>query len=1171
MKKNFLPYLASFCLLAAPTASTSAEAAVSGVHTYADHSVLASGQWVKVALDGTSDGVYQIPYSQLRQMGFSRPEMVGVYGFGGHLLDEAFAHNHQDDLPEIAVFHDREKQRILFYGQGTIKWSYDNKRQTFTHRQNPYSTQAVYFLHQKEDAPRQMEAVPSANATSALTLTHFDEHLLHESEITNIGKTGREFYGESFLFTQTQDFSFAALDTGIIQLDINFIACSSSTSSFSVRLDGQDVGSASIYAKGSDYAFASESTFSKAIHSSRNNGSTIRITYNKGTGSPSAAHLNYIRMQGKSRIGLPTAGTAYQLFRSKEAESQIVTYDIEKYSIQQQVWDVTSPADIRLQQLAESGSSFTAQGKGIREYALVNLTSNNFKGVKNLGNINNQDLHSLAPTDMVIVTAKAFRTQAERLADFRRSNDHLSVTVVTPEEIYNEFSSGRPDATAIRLFLKMFYDRGDQLKYLLLFGDGNYNNRRYANSAYYLPTYESESSLVETASCVCDDYFGFLDDNEGGRTDSNGRYILTYDVLDIGIGRLPVHTTAEAEAVVQKIIGYSQNRNYGTWKNRLCFLSDDDKISANASDSPNAHMKHNDQLIESLTRAGHNEFVYKKIYLPSYAQTTSASSTDYPDAKKEFLETLQQGALLVNYAGHGSTSAITNENLMTTAIASSLNMKYLPVWITATCDISRFDDDDTSCGEALLLNPNGGAEALFTTTRVVYAQQNLKLNQAIINHIFSRKADGTRYRLGDVMKAAKVSLGSDYNKLNFCLLGDPSTTLAYPEQEMEITAINGISTIGSDTIFSLPALSRVTMRGRLLQNGTQLTDTTFNGLIYPTVYDAADTLIADKGLYQEPVFSFTNRSKKVFSGRDLIHKGEFEFSFIMPQDIAFSLDNGLVNLYACSDDGKEAQGYFDRINITGSKSPLDADTIGPDIHALFLNQRDFRSGDVVNATPYFYAEVSDSSGFNATGNSIGHDVSLIIQCTSNPLLATRQLILNNYFTTFTGDSHRGKVACSIPALEEGDYVATFRIWDVYNNATTARFAFTVNQSRAPQTVIAQAYPSPVKQGEDVTFRILHNRPESADEMHIQVFSQTGAKMYDATVSNTSSEVVYQRADAQSATDLDQSLRADENSILMGCSTHVWKADVAPGIYIYKVYLSSNGSDATSKSKLIMVK
>lgn len=1140
--------------------------AQSDAHSWCEKSALAEGRWVKIALSDNYDGIYQINYSQLRAWGFSSPEKVGVFGFGGHPLSESFAGGHYDDVPEMAVLHDTANKRILFYGRGLVEWQYQDATFGYTHRWNTYSNQACYFLHEvTDDSPKSLPLQERPDFSAQTSVSTFDYCLLHENNNINIGETGKEFYGESFLSSRVQKFDMLlnhSLNANSALLTVNFVAYSNQSNTLTASINGKSAGSTSISAVTASYTFANEGTINTPLSDWNDlDDATVSLTYNTSDATPKVARLNYIRLQGKSPLCISDK-EGYLLFRSSEARHQTVQYAISGMSAHMQVWDVTDPTHIVRQQTDETGS-FVAAQSGIREYAIVNPASTSgFPGVTFVGEVKAQNLHGTPGANLVIVSAPGFMTQAQTLADYRRNKEGLSVLIVTPEQIYNEYASGTPDATAIRLFMKQMYDRQQrhdltseqQLRYLLLLGDGSFDNRRNALSNYQLLTYQSDASLRETSSCTCDDYFGFLDDDEGSKTAGQSQYSISGDRLDIGIGRLPANTVAEAEGMVGKIIRYSENRYLGSWKNRMVFLSDDDKMDNSGHDSPNLHIKHNEQLVKSLQRKGHHEIIYQKIYLPAYQHVTSAAGTEYPDAKKEFLEALQQGTMMVNYAGHGAAANITHENLMNTALAWNLRMKNLPLWIFASCDVSRWDASETSMGEALMLNADGGAVAVIGAARIVYASNNLVLNQGIADHLFDRHSDGTRFRLGDILKAAKLQTGSDFNKLNYALLGDPSMMLTLPQQEVLTEEVR----YGD----------KVSVSGRVLLPGSQETDTLFNGLIYPTVYGAEDNLTADKGLWQEPLYTFASRNKKVFSGRDIVSRGKFAFSFQLPSDVTAS-DAGLVNLYVCSEEGDEGCGFYNNFAITANSSNRD-DVTGPEITAMFLNAPSFQSGDRVGTTPFFYAEVHDESGFNTTGNDIGHDITLIVRSLSNTLLKPQQYVLNNYFTTFTGDATTGNVKYSLSALEEGRYEATFRIWDNNSNPTTQRFEFVVDASEAPRVELVQAYPSPARQGSEVTFRVMHNRPESADELHLQIYTQMGVKVLDKVVKSASADVVYLQEGTTDKTDISKELNGDETSQLMGCSTTTWTATVAPGVYMYRIFLKSDQGETITKAKKLIV-
>lgn len=1110
-----------------------------GIHTFATSSVLAEGRWVRISISET--GIYQITDAELRKMGFTDPSKVGVYGFGGELLDEAFSKPHIDDLPEVAVYRDNAKQRILFYGRGVTKWRLASGR--YVHRNNPYSKQGYYFLHQKEEAPRAIESVASATENPSQFTTVFTDYALHEVDATSLANTGRELYGESFLYTRSQTFPFdiPGITSDAATVEVDFAV---NTPDGGCTLTGSIQGTEFLSAtmpKGAGKYVAAQGQFFTKSWTPTGEDCNVTLVYKPSTNNTKVAMLNYIRLNMTRTLGLYDGYTCF-----RNAKATAYRFDNNPYSERLKIWSLDNPEQpVEITPFNSEGklafSRLTAGG----EHVILNLDST-FPSVTKEGEVANQNLHGLPQTDMVIIVQPKLQAQAERLAEYRRTHDNLHVTVVTPQQIYNEFSSGTPDATAYRLFMKMFYDRaaeqGKAPSYLLLFGDGAVDNRGMESAKWKpsilencLLTYQSDPSLVETESYVCDDYFGFLDDTEGGKTDSKGQYTLTSDKLDLGIGRLPVRTEAEAKGVVNKIIAYSDNKVTGNWKNNLCFLGDDG--------DNNIHMAHAEKMVDLIQSGGHHEFLFTKIYLDAYVREMSASGTSYPVAKKLFFDQLQQGALVVNYSGHGATTSITHEKLFMLSDAQNIIMKRLPVWITATCDFSRFDDYNTSAGEALLLNPNGGAAAMFTTTRVVYSDGNLSLNRELINNLFIKHADGTRYRMGDVMKLAKRALGSQVNKLNFVLLGDPSMTMAYPEYRMEITEVNGEPV--TNTPITMKALSRMTMKGRVLELGTTETATDFNGLVYPTIYDSEEPVTTMDNANEGNPFVFNNRTRRLFSSCDSIRGGEFEFSFIVPKDISYSMKPGMLNLYAQGSEGREAQGYFNGYVVGGTVDEMENDAVGPQITTLYLNNDSFKEGMVVNNTPYLFAELEDETGINTTGASVGHDLMIVLR---NEKGATLRYVLNDYFLTASGEPGKGTVGFSIPTLEDGKYTLELKAWDVYNNSNTRSISFEVKSTAKPVIFDLRSTQNPVR--EEVSFLLTHDRPETAVKARIQVYTQMGQCVWDYEV-NAMSEFM-------SSLPVTWDLRTSTGERLQ------------PGIYIYRALLSGDGQHYATKSKKLIV-
>ena len=1119
---------------------------VTGKHTFATSSKLSEGIWHKIAIENTD--VYQISYSELRKWGFSDPSKVAVYGFGGNIIDESFATPHIDDLPEVAVYHDKDNSRLLFYASGVVKWNYSSSK-GFYHENNVYSKYGYYFLHQKSDAPKspQVNKASADVINSASVTDEYIDYLVYEKDLESLGNTGREMYGESFNYTRTREFTFdiPGLVANKGKISVDFAVNCNATSTLSGTVNGVSFLSGSISSIGSDkYQFAK--SFNSNLNYSFDGSGTqkVRLTINPNSGTLKYSNLNYIRLNVTRKLQ-PYSGAT--LFRQQPGIGDVkfnITGNVDKSRLM--VWNVSDKTTPVSEELFEESGKLYVIGNDNDEFALIDKKGV-FANVSYCGTVANQNLHALAQTDMVIIAAPKMHEQANRLAQFRRENDDLKVLVVAPQQIYNEFSSGTPDATAYRLFMKMFYDRsvtlGNPPAYLLLMGDGACDNRglnsmNWSSSVLEncLLTYQSVPSLNETESYVCDDYFGFLDDNEGGKLDSYGQITLRSDGLDIGIGRFPVRTPSQAKTMVDKIIAYTSNTEYGTWKNNLVFLGDDG--------DNNTHMKHAESMVKIIENQNLYEFNFTKIYLDAYKRLSTATGTEYPDAKKEFFENLNSGALIVNYSGHGATTSITHEQLFKLSDAENIKMKKLPVWVTATCDFSRFDQPAMTAGEALVLNPEGGAIAMFTTTRVVYSDGNLRINTELIKNLFDKNTDGTRFRIGDIMKEAKNALGSNTNKLNFTLLGDPSLKLAYPEYKMEITDINGNDMSVVDTV-QFKAMENITVKGRVLTLTGNETQSDFNGLIYPTLYDAEETITAvDNDKIGTP-FVFNDRTKKLFTGCDSVKNGQFEFSFIVPKDISYSMKSGLLNLYAYCKDKREAQGYFNRYVLGGTSEDIIEDTNGPKINYIFLNSTSFRNGDVVNATPFLYASVEDETGINATGSVIGHDITITIYGEDN---SRNKYVLNNYYTTQPGNSAAGTIQYSIPELANGKYTLEFKVWDIFNNSSTAYIEFTVDNSAKPIIFDLSAQQNPVR--DEARFLLSHNRPETTVTAKIQVFTQMG-------------QLVYEK-DMTASTEFMNSL-----PIIWDLKTNSG-GRVLPGIYIYRAYISSDGQNYAYTSKKLIV-
>ncbi len=1114
----------------------------SKLHNFAANSNMATGKWVKIRV--SESGVYKITNAELTQMGFTDPAKVRLHGYGGFLLPESFKQPKNDDLPEIPLW--REKDYVLFYANGVVRWDANSGATRFTHTNNCYSSYGYYFLEEGEQTPLAFPVEQSLTSDNASTVTSFDDYALYEKDAFDWTSSGRELY-DSYDYSSGNQKSYSFTLPGITSetayCTVAFAAKSSSYTSVSVQIDGKDYGKFSIanVPEGDSYCKAQPGSGTFAWSGDKNEKTTVTLTHNRESGT--SGRLDYIQLNYRRKLALYNSFTT---FRDLPSVGKAATYVISAANSGMKVWNVTTPSDYKQVNGSLSGSdySFTVNNSSLQEYVAVDVNGT-FNKVEVVGAVKNQNLHALEQCDMVIIVPSngAFLTQAERLADAHRTKDGMTVHVVTADQVYNEFSSGTPDGTAYRWLMKMFYDRAvssetgkvvesELPRYLLLFGDCAWDNRMITSywKGYspddFLLGFQSVNSTWETYSYVTDDYMGLLDDEDGSN--------LVYDGMDIGVGRFPVRTLAQATQMVDKTITYMQNKELTPWKSTVCFVADDG--------DNNLHMGQADELATKVEK-NYPEYMVNRIYADSYKWETTATGHTYKQATKRLLELFNEGMFMVNYTGHGGPNGWSAENMLVSSDILALHSTILPLWVTATCDFCRYDDITTSAGELAFLSEKSGAIALFTTSRVVYAQNNSNLNKVFCNYVFA-KEDGKRLRLGDIMRLSKCdsNLSGDLNKLKFSLIGDPALMLAYPDYKVVVDEFNGKEASASD--IAIKAEGKVQVKGRVTDlDGNTLTD--FNGKLYPIVFDTRETVttLNNDGTGVNGGFTFSQREKKLFSGSDSIKSGNFSFTFPVPKDINYSNEQGMVNFYAAeSTTGHEAQGVFSNFIIGGTETGTEpADTLGPKIN-IYLNTPDFVYGGRTNETPYLVAELEDEDGINTVGNGVGHDIVATIDNSTN-----YSYVLNNYYEAAFGDYTKGTVSYSLPTLPEGKHTLFFRAWDILNNSSSVSLDFEVVNGLKPGLFNVECTNSPAR--ESTTFILSHDRPEATLDIKLSVYDFAGRVLWTHTESGVSANNYY---------------------YVPWDLTSNGGQRIAPGVYLFRASIASGGSKESSQARKIVI-
>ena len=695
--------------------------------------------------------------------------------------------------------------------------------------------------------------------------------------------------------------------------------------------------------------------------------------------------------------------------------------------------------------------------------------------------IMNQDHHADAAADMIIIipTNQQVVSEAERIRAWHEEHDSMRVRIVPADELYNEFSSGTPDATAYRRYMKMLYDRADtdqdQPRYLLLFGDGAWDNRMLCadwedyDPDDFLLCFESENSFSHVSCYVSDDFFCLLDDEEVIQEGSSYK-----GKPDVAVGRYPARTLDQAKVLVDKTLSYATNEFAGPWQNVVCVMGDDG--------NNNSHMITADR-VATLIENNYPGYQVKKIYWDAYQRVSSATGYSYPEATRQIKQQMADGALFMNYNGHGAPYAFSHELVMKLADFETSTTNHLPLWLTASCDIMPFDGQEDNIGENVMLSQKGGGVAFFGTTRTVYANYNEAMNLAFTGYVLI-----PGYTIGEAARQAKcdlVTTGRDIspNKLQYTLLGDPALPLACPQIEVVVDSING-QPAGSAVTLGAGSIAKVT--GHVVRGTEVATD--FQGVVTATVRDAEETIVCKlndtSSQGAETPFVYKDRTKTLYQGADSVSQGVFHFTFAVPKDISYTDGCGLMTLYAVNNDKTEtAHGLTDDFYLTDSEITAN-DSIGPSIFC-YLNTRSFTNGDKVNTTPYFFAELYDESGINASGSSIGHDLELVIDGETS-----QTYNLNDYFTFNFGDYRSG----------------TFRAWDVLNNSSVSRLSFVVSDDASSGDVNVICTKNPA--WDQTTFIITQSMAGADMDVLMEVFDLSGRQLYKREMKGATTNGAY---------------------------------------------------------------
>jgi hypothetical protein len=1086
------------------------------------NSVLASGKWYKIAVE--KNGIYKISYDKLVELGFSDPSKISVFGNGGKQLSFFYSTSVDSDLSEVPVSFNKGADNIFnsgdfiyFYATGPVHWEYNITDKIFEKIKHHYSNRSYYFITDRFGTAKQITKKASPGAANRTSNKHL-WYASHEVQDTNLLMSGRSWYGETFDIETSKNFEFTFPNSIASENShVNFAAMAQSkaASSYTITINGT---SKNLTLRKTDFSNYEKGVEGKSLFTFNQSGDkvSVNITYNKPFPS-SIGWLDYIDINRWCSISY-TGTTLEFADPSTLGAGNITRYTVATNSSDIKVWDVTDINNTQEVELTTGASSvnFSDNSNSLRRYVAFNIS--NASDPVFIGGINNQNLHADSSAELIIITTNTLYGQAQRLAEFHKSKDNISYKIFTPEPIYNEYSSGSPDVCAIRNFLGHMYNQPEsKLKYLLFMGDGTYNNSPdWVSKNNVLLCYQSKESLIETGSYVSDDFFGLLDDGEG---EGEG-------LLDIGIGRIPVRKSSGADIVYNKIVKYYENRDCGIWQNRITFIGDDGDNNTHVIDA---------EKLSNLVNTNHPDIITDKIYLDSYIMEKKDVEL-YPDVNKAINNAVKQGSVILNYSGHGSPSQLAHEYVITREEIDSWDNKNLPVFVTATCSFSKWDNNYTSAGEYILLKKDFGGIALFSTTRIVYSGPNFTLNNNFYKNFKKKDADGKYIRMGDVIKQTKIAMPNDSNKRNFSLLGDPLLRLALPENDITIDEVTKNGSLVADT---LKAFDKITIKGSVRNGSGVMSD--FSGDVWCTVYDkqTKERTLANKG---GTPFEFESWKNIIFQGKASVSKGIFTIDFIVPKDISYKYGPGKITAFACNN-STSASGNKE-IVVGGTGTNKISDSYGPAID-LYMNNSEFVEGGMTNDSPKLIVELTDESGINTMNNSVGHDITATIDNDDS-----KTINLNQFYNSNSNTYKSGRAEYYLEKLENGTHTIRVKAWDIVNNSNEAEIEFVVANSEELAIQHLLNYPNPFT--ERTTFYFNHNRPNTYLETVIQVFTVSGKLVKTLT--------------AEFVTDSFRSEPIEWDGL------DDFGNKIGRGVYIYKLKLRSNSDKAIEKiEKLVILK
>ncbi len=1108
------------------------------------NSKLSSGNWFRIRID--EEGIYKLDYNFLKSKGIDLtgydPRTIQIFSNGGRMLSERPEDFRDVDLIENAILVIGEEDGrfdasdfIILYAPSTKGWEFDTLTRTIRHYYHHYSDFNYLWLTFGQASGKRMNVKVSLNNSPDSIVTSATGYILHREFKKNLASTGRRWFGDEFndrvktrVYTNLLS---NLIPNRTIVYKIALAARSDRLTTVSIDENNTRLGNISFnpvnLADGIGfYAITNQGIFTGTSNLTDQR-SVLKITYNI-TDAISAAYLDFFE------IHYPKYLKPYndQLWFYSPFANGVFEYQLSNFSNSDiRIFDVTRFDDVRI----ISGANISGMQAIFRAKESSNAPSKYFAvGAggylvpKEIQKIPNQNLRGInSGGDLIIISPKEFLSEANRLKNHKENRPYKPITtvVVNIDEIYNEFSGGLLDVTAIRNFIKYAYSTWSiKPKYVLLFGDGHYDYRNIEGyGKNWIPPYETEESLFLIYSYPSDDFYSRIIGND--------------NFIDIAIGRINVQSLNEAKDVVDKIINYETNRDFGLWRNLITLVADDGKTTK-GDDGP-THTYQSETLAKNYVP---NAFELKKIYLIQYPTVESPGGRRKPDVNREIINSLNEGTLIMNFIGHGNPEVWTHEYVFekSVTIPHLKNANRLALISAATCDFGDYDKPANQSSMELLINKSdGGAILGFTAARAVWSDQNADLNYRFFNALLSYRNNGSEQpAVGTAYFDAKKLRVSD-NDQKYHLYGDPSIYLLAPKETANVDSINSKS---ANFVVDIKALNPATIVGKILNHSGNI-NTNFNGEALITVYDS-------KKIQEVPEwYGWIGPGKGIeltggiiYRGRSSIRNGIFRTEFIVPKDVSYENNNGKVSIYFF-DNNTDGIGYTNNIKVTSADSVTITDTKGPDIKIYFDNDYSY-GANLVNTSPLLIVKLEDESGINTTGLGIGHNIEAILNDDEN-----NSIKLNEYFQgDLDAGNKKGEIRYRLRDLSTGKNKLKIIAWDVFNNSNRAEIEFDVISD--DKLVIKNVYNFPNPTHGNTIFTFQHNYDQPVN-VTIKIYTIAGRLIQKIEKQNVIEKFVRIDWDGKDS-DGDQ---------------------LGNGVYLYKIIINSldNSKSSEALGKLAIIR